>query len=110
MNDEAWSIVTIVGMTAMTVLTRSFFFLSKRDWALPHWAERGLQYAPVAALAAVIAPEVLMSDGHPIATWHDARLFAALAGLAYYYARRGVLGTIVAGMAVYLPLHIGLGW
>ena len=25
-------------------------------------------------------------------------------------ADKGVLGTILAGMAVYLPLHIGLGW
>ena len=43
-----------------------------------------------------------------------ARLYGVAAGLVYYFARRGsaqsVLGTIVAGMAVYLPLHIGLGW
>ena len=35
---------------------------------------------------------------------------AVLAGVAWYYWRGGVLGTIIAGMAVYLPLHIGLGW
>ena len=110
MTTDFWTILTIVGMTAMTVLTRSFFFLSKRPWTLPHWAERGLQYAPVAALAAVIAPEVLISDGHLIATWRDARLFAALAGIVWYRWRPGVLGTIVVGMAVYLPLHVGLGW
>ena len=44
----------------------------------------------------------------------DARLFGAAAGAAFYFARRGqgqaVLGTIVVGMAVYLPLHLGLGW
>jgi branched-subunit amino acid transport protein len=110
MTNELWTLATIVGMTAMTVLTRSFFFISKRPWKLPHWAERGLQYAPVAALAAVIAPEVLISDGHLISTWQDARLFAALAGIAWYRWQRSVLGTIVVGMAVYLPLHIGLGW
>ncbi|GKS83045.1 hypothetical protein AVMA1855_02855 [Acidovorax sp. SUPP1855] len=27
-----------------------------------------------------------------------------------YFWRRGILGTIVVGMVVYLPLHIGLGW
>lgn len=110
MRDDLANYVTIIGMTAMTVLTRSFFFVSKRPWTLPRWAERGLQYAPVAALAAVIAPELLMTDGHAITTWHDARLYAALAGLGWFYARRGVLGTIVVGMAVYLPLHVGLGW
>jgi branched-subunit amino acid transport protein len=94
----------------MTVVTRSFFFLSKRAWVLPHWAARGLQYAPVAALAAVIAPEILMTDGHFIGTWRDARLFGAAVGIASYWWRRSVLGTIVAGMMIYLPLHVGLGW
>ncbi|MFP5443110.1 MAG: AzlD domain-containing protein, partial [Betaproteobacteria bacterium] len=27
-----------------------------------------------------------------------------------YFWRRGILGTIVVGMTVYLPLHIGWGW
>jgi hypothetical protein len=30
--------------------------------------------------------------------------------MAWFFWQRGVLGTIVAGMAVYLPLRIGLGW
>jgi branched-subunit amino acid transport protein len=110
MTVDWWTIATIVGMTAMTVVTRSFFFLSTRPWVLPLWAARGLQYAPVAALSAVIAPEILMSDGHFIATWRDARLFGAAVGIICYWWRRSVLGTIVAGMAIYLPLHVGLGW
>ena len=101
---------TILGMAAITVVTRSFFFMSDRPWRLPSWARRGLPYAPVAALAAVIAPEVLLTDGRPLTTWHDARLFAVLAGLAWYRWRGGVLGTMLAGMAVYLPLHIAAGW
>ena len=51
-----------------------------------------------------------MTQGHLVATWHDARLFGAAAGAAFYFWRRGVLGTMLAGMAVYLPLHLGLGW
>ncbi len=115
MNEtDLWTLVTIAGLTAVTVLARSFFFLSSRNWALPHWAQRGLQYAPIAALAAVIVPEIVMAQGDLVDTWRDARLFAAAAGAAYFYWSRGagqaVLGTIVAGMAVYLPLHLGLGW
>jgi hypothetical protein len=30
--------------------------------------------------------------------------------LAWFVWQRSVLGTILAGMAVYLPLHVGLGW
>jgi branched-subunit amino acid transport protein len=62
------------------------------------------------ALVTVIAPEIVMTQGHLITTLHDARVYAAVVGAAYFYWRRGVLGTMLAGMAVYLPLHLGLGW
>ena len=116
MNDgtDWWTLGVIVGLTAMTVITRSFFFISSKPWTLPKWAQRGLQYAPIAALAAVIIPEMVMTQGHFISTWQDARLFAVAAGAGWFFWRKGagqaVLGTIVVGMAVYLPLHVILGW
>lgn len=113
-GTDLWTLGVIVGMTLVTVLTRCFFLMSEKDWHLPHWAQRGLQYAPIAALAAVVVPEVVMAQGQLIGTWQDARIFAALAGAAYFFWRKGqgqaVLGTIVVGMAVYLPLHLGWGW
>lgn len=110
MQTDGWTVLTIFGLAVVTVITRSFFFLSSKPWTLPAWAQRGLHYAPIAALAAVILPEIVMTQGALIATWRDARVFAALAGAAWFFWRRSVLGTIVAGMAVYLPLHIYLGW
>jgi len=111
---DGWTLGVLFGMGVVTVLTRCFFYMSNRSWQLPHWAQRGLQYAPIAALSAVVLPEVVMTQGQLITTWQDARLFAAVAGAAYFFARKGqgqaVLGTIVSGMVVYLPLHIGLGW
>lgn len=107
---DTWTLITIVLLTGITVLTRCLFFLSDKPWTLPHWAQRGLQYAPIAALGAVVIPEVLMTQGHLIHTWQDARLYAAAAGAAWFFWRKGVLGTIVVGMAVYLPLRLGLGW
>lgn len=104
------TLLTILALGVITVLTRGFFFLSEKTWTLPHWAQRGLQYAPIAALSAVVLPEIVMSQGQLVQIWMDARLFAAVAGAAYFFWRKGVLGTIVTGMAVYLPLHIGLGW
>ena len=113
-SSDLWTLVTIAALAAVTVLTRSFFYFSSQPWKLPRWAQRGLQYAPIAALAAVIVPEMVMTQGQLIATWQDARLFAVAAGAAWFYWRKGagqaVLGTILVGMAVYLPLHLGLGW
>jgi len=105
-----WTLGVIVGLAVVTVLSRSFFFLSNSEWHLPHWAQRGLQYAPIAALSAVIVPEIVMTQGALTVSWQDARIFAAVVGVVVYFAKRDVLLTIVLGMAVYLPLHVGLGW
>ncbi|MBL0918917.1 MAG: AzlD domain-containing protein [Hydrogenophaga sp.] len=110
LDVDPWTLLTIVALGGVTVLTRGFFFISSKPWSLPHWAQRGLQYAPIAALSAVVVPEVVMSQGALVQTWQDARLYAAIAGAAWFFWRRSVLGTIVSGMAVYLPLRIGLGW
>jgi branched-subunit amino acid transport protein len=109
-QTDPWTLAVIVGLAGVTVLTRCFFFILDRPWSLPGWAERALQYAPVAALAGVVAPEVVMASGQLVATWQDARLFAALVGILLYLWRRSVLLTMLGGMAVYLPLHIGIGW
>lgn len=115
MNEtDVWRLLTIVALAGVTVITRSFFFISSRPWTLPPWVQRGLQYAPIAALAAVVVPEVVTTQGQFISTWQDARLFAVAAGAGWFFWRKGagqaVLGTILVGMAVYLPLRLGLGW
>ena len=107
---DFWTMAVIAGLAVVTVITRGFFVFSSRPWRLPSWAERGLQYAPIAALTAVVVPEVVMTQGHLIATWQDARIFGAAAGMAMFFWRRNTLLTIVVGMVVYLPLHLGLGW
>jgi len=113
-NWDPWTFLTIVLMACITVITRSFFFISDAPWTLPAWAQRGMQYAPIAALAAVVLPEIVMTRGIFIDSAADARIYGAIAGATYFFWRRGsgqaVLGTIVAGMLVYLPLHVGLHW
>ena len=108
--DWAIPLLAIAGLTAITLLTRAFFMLPEREIPLPDWLKSGLKYAPLSALTAVVAPELVVSQGALIGTLADARLPAALCASCYYFWRRGILGTIVVGMAVYLPLHIGLGW
>jgi branched-subunit amino acid transport protein len=102
--------IAILGLAIITVVSRAFFMIPERELPLPDWLKRGLKYAPLAALTAVIAPEILMTQGELLDTFQDARLPAVLLASAYYFWKRGILGTIVVGMAVYLPLHIGWGW
>lgn len=105
-----WPWVATLGLAVVTMVTRAFFMIPEREVPMPEWFKRGLKYAPLAALAAVIAPELLMTQGVLITSLADARLPAVLCATLYFFFQRGILGTIVVGMAVYLPLHIGLGW
>ena len=109
-GTDIWTLAVIVGLTGVTILTRSFFFFSSEEWALPDWAQRGLQYAPIAAMAAVVLPEILMQQGQFLQTWMDARWVGALVGGVVYFWKRNVLLTIVIGMLAYLPLHLLMGW
>lgn len=108
--NNLWAWVATAGLAVLTVITRAFFLIPRRDLPLPEWFKRGLRYAPLAALTAVIAPQIAMTDGTLVSTWLDARLPAVLCATLFFIYKRGILGTIGIGMAVYLPLHIGLGW
>jgi branched-subunit amino acid transport protein len=109
MNDLE-ATLAILGLAVLTLLSRSFFLLPDQELAMPGWAKRALKYAPLAALVAICVPEIVMAQGALITTVQDARLAGALAASGYYFWRRGILGTIVTGMAVFLPLRIALGW
>ncbi len=104
------AVVAIVGLAFITLGTRGFFLFPERELPLPGWLKQGLRYAPLAALAAVVAPEVVMTQGHLITTLKDARLYATLAATGYFFWRRGILGTIVTGTLVMVALRTGLGW
>jgi len=104
------AVLAILGLAVITVATRGFFLFPERELPMPGWLQQGLRYAPLAALAAVVAPEILMQNGQLISTVKDARLFATLAATVYFFWRRGILGTIVTGTAVMVALRAGLGW
>ena len=98
-------IVAILGMAVVTLGCRCFFLWPDRKPPLPGWLVEGMRFAPMAALIAVVTPEIVMTQGHLIDTWRDPRIFGALAGLGWYRFRRGLLGTIVVGTCVMLAMR-----
>lgn len=104
------TVVAILGLAVITVVTRGFFLYPDRELPMPFWLRQGLRYAPLAALAAVVAPEIVMTQGHLITTFKDARIYGTLAATLYFFWRRGILGTIVTGTLVLVALRVGLGW
>lgn len=93
----------VVGLTSATVFSRNAFLFSRRPMPLPSRLKVALRFAPAAALAAVVAPELVLQTplGEP---W--LKIAAAAAAAGYFFSRRGILGTIVTGMAAYWLL----GW
>ena len=104
------ALLTIAGLVLITIGTRGFFILPRRELPMPGWLREGLRYAPIGALVAVIAPELVLSQGRLIGTWMDARLAGAAAATAWYVWRRDMLGTIVVGTATMMIFRMGLGW
>ena len=104
------TIVAIAGLTVVSIVTRGFFMLPRREVPIPGWLREALRFAPLAALVAVLVPDLAMTGDHLIATWRDARLYATATGILVFCTTRSLLGTILAGSAVLLALRIGLGW
>lgn len=110
MTTDFTMYVAVLGLVVLTAVTRAFFFLSERPLALPQLVTKGLKYAPLAALAAIIVPDLWFVQGHAPASWQDARWVAAPVAVAWAWWRKDMLSTILLGMTVYLALKLGVGW
>lgn len=110
MNDDGSTALTILALALITIVTRGFFLFPRREVSMPQWLQRALKVAPLAAMVAVVAPGIFIDQGQLIHTWQDARLPAVAAATLYYLWRPGVLGPLLAGLAVFLPLRLALGW
>lgn len=112
MNElHVW--LAILGLTAITVLSRSLLLLAGARITIPPRVQHALRYAPAAALVALIVPELFAVDGVLSAAALDParnpKLLAGVAtGIVFFYSRHMVL-TIAAGMTIYTLLRIFLG-
>ncbi|WP_250512260.1 AzlD domain-containing protein [Caballeronia sp. INDeC2] len=100
--------LAILGMGLVTAITRALFLIGGERMVLPPRVQRVLRYAPAAALAGVVVPDLLeTSAGFSLALSNHA-LWASAAGLAYYLWRRGMMGTIAVGMIVFTLLRLAV--
>ena len=99
-------LLLIVLMACTTVLTRSFFFMIGGSRRMPGWMQKSLGYVPAVALAAILAPDLLMVQGALVEPWQNIRLIAAIAATAFFLFTRHLLGTLVFGMVCYTALRL----
>jgi branched-subunit amino acid transport protein len=106
MSDlEIW--VVIVALMVATAITRSALWLVGHHITIPKRVQEVLRYAPACALAAIIAPDLLLGgQGQLQLAASNPKLLAGLAAVLFYLVRRNMLLTIVFGMAVFTILRI----
>ena len=92
-------------MALTTLVTRGFFFLLAGS-RMPAWLQHALGYVPAVALAAIVAPDLLVSGGAVSISWTNIKLIAGLAAALFFLWTRHVLATLVFGMTVFTLLRL----
>lgn len=100
--------LTIILLAIATILTRSSFFLLGNAVKLPPKVQHALRYAPAAALAAIVVPDLVLTGGAVSLSWMNPKLIAGVGAAAFFVATRHLLGTIIAGMALFTLLRLVL--
>lgn len=101
---EIWLAIGL--LTVATFLTRCSLFLLGHAVRMPPKVQHALRYAPAAALAAIVAPDLVMTAGTLDVSWANPKLVAGIGAVVFFLRTRHLLGTIVAGMVLYSLLRI----
>lgn len=101
--------VVIVGLTLVTVATRSAFLVLGERFALPERVQHGLRYAPACALVALIAPELVVSNGTLALSLANPKLMAGLAAGGVMLATRSMMAAMAVGMLAFTGLRYFAG-
>lgn len=103
-HTEIW--IGLLGLGVVTIVTRAFFLMAGERVVLPDRIQRALRYAPAAALAAIVLPDLMSWHGHFTFSLTNYKLVAATAATLFYLVTRRMVGMIVVGMAVYTALRL----
>ena len=103
MNYDAslWLIFILIGLA--TTLPRASFIVLGNRVVLPSVLQRALRYAPAAALAAIVVPDVLVVGG--TLEVFNPKLAAAIVAVAAASLSRNPWLPFIAGMAVLLGIR-----
>ncbi len=97
-----WYILGVVAcLTIVSLLTRAGYFLFGDYLPLPNGVRRALRYAPVAALTAIILPEILPWSVQQSPHLDLYKLIAALVAVLVYLRTQSSVWLMASGMLAY---------
>jgi branched-subunit amino acid transport protein len=107
MSDQL-VLLTMIGMGVVTYLPRLLPAWFLRGKKLSPFLEAWLQYVPVAVLAALLLPSLLIADGQFNFHWNNLYLWAALPAGLTAWKSRSMFATVLVGMAVVAIIRLFL--
>ena len=103
-RPDVW--IAIAVLVVATAATRSTFWLIGHHISIPRRVGEMLRYAPACALAAIIAPDLLMEGQQVQLDLSNLKLLSGVAATIFFLMRRNMLQTIVFGMLVFTGLRL----
>jgi len=97
-------LLTLLGMGAVTYLTRVLFIVFLDDERLTPFLRRCLRFVPVAVLTSIIVPLVAAPGGKFSPTWDNPYFLAGFLTAGLAAATRNLVVTVLGGMGFILLL------
>lgn len=89
-----WLAILLAGLATFAI--RFSFIGAAGRWAIPAWFSRMLRFVPVAALTALVWPDLLIAQGAIAPA--EPRLIAGVIAAAIAWKTRNILATLGGGM------------
>jgi len=97
--------LTMIMLGILTFSIRLSFIVILDRWETPPILQRALRFVPIAVLAAIIVPELVMPGGMLNISFTNLRLLAGIVAMLVAWKTKNIVWTIVAGMGVLLGLQ-----
>lgn len=101
----------IIGMALVTAWSRSFFLILGERVRVPDWALEAIRFAPLAAMVAILAPEIFLPSSASSIAQFNLRLpniWGGVAAIITFYLTRKMLITLIVGMGVFTAARFWL--
>lgn len=98
--EESTILITLFGMAAVTYIPRLLPAWFLRDKQLPPFLVAWLRYVPVAVLAALLLPSLLIEGDKINFSVNNLYLWAAIPAALVAWKKKSLFGTVIIGMLV----------
>jgi branched-subunit amino acid transport protein len=103
--------VLIIGMALVTAWSRSFFLILGERVRVPDWVLEAIRFAPLAAMVAILAPEIFLPASASSVAQFNLKLpniWGGVAAIIAFYLTRKMLITLIVGMGVFTAARFWL--